>query len=338
VSAGDTFEVSAGSLDAELARRAPSVEVEVPDRIGDGASRRVALRIGGLRTFTLAGVADAVPELKGLLALAARPPADAALAAAEVARLAGAGRLSRACAEAAAPAAAPPARGPDPRAAAAVDAFVGAAKGATPPGAPAGAARRLRDAIEAAVYGTALDVLRAEPVARLEGTWRGLRLLAERCPKGADMHVEAIDVEPGRLPALLAARPASDAFEEPDAVLVVDPVADLETLGALAEAAEAMLAPCVAEVAPALACAGGAAGAEDLAARLDRGGAAPPGWDALRAGDASRWLCAAVNRVALDESLRTRMGQAGRRRAEDHFSWAAIARQTFDLYASLLGG
>ena len=52
----------------------------------------------------------------------------------------------------------------------------------------------------------------------------------------------------------------------------------------------------------------------------------------------SRELAAAINRVALDEPLRTRMGQAGRRRAEEHFSWAAIARQTLDLYGSLLGG
>jgi starch synthase len=30
------------------------------------------------------------------------------------------------------------------------------------------------------------------------------------------------------------------------------------------------------------------------------------------------------------------MGRAGRKRAEEHFSWAAIARQTLELYASLL--
>jgi glycogen synthase len=52
----------------------------------------------------------------------------------------------------------------------------------------------------------------------------------------------------------------------------------------------------------------------------------------------SRGLAEAVNRVALDEPMRTRMGRAGRRRAEDHFSWAAIARRTCDLYASLLDG
>ena len=52
----------------------------------------------------------------------------------------------------------------------------------------------------------------------------------------------------------------------------------------------------------------------------------------------SRELAAAINEVGLDEEVRTAMGRAGRRRAEEHFSWAAIARQTLDLYGSLVGG
>jgi glycogen synthase len=46
-------------------------------------------------------------------------------------------------------------------------------------------------------------------------------------------------------------------------------------------------------------------------------------------------LATAINRVALDEALRERYGRAGRRRAEDHFSWAAIAQQTMELYRSV---
>ena len=49
-------------------------------------------------------------------------------------------------------------------------------------------------------------------------------------------------------------------------------------------------------------------------------------------------LAAAINRVGLDEQLRERMGRAGRQRAEEHFSWAAIAHQTLELYGSLLDG
>jgi glycogen synthase len=49
-------------------------------------------------------------------------------------------------------------------------------------------------------------------------------------------------------------------------------------------------------------------------------------------------LAAAINAVALDEDLRTRFGRAGRRRVEDHFSWAAIAEQTMELYRSVAHG
>lgn len=49
----------------------------------------------------------------------------------------------------------------------------------------------------------------------------------------------------------------------------------------------------------------------------------------------SRDLAEGINRVALDPALRRRFGLSGRRRVEDHFSWAAIASQTLDLYRSL---
>jgi len=47
-------------------------------------------------------------------------------------------------------------------------------------------------------------------------------------------------------------------------------------------------------------------------------------------------LARAINRVARDRALRTRMGQAGRRRVEQQFSWDAIAHKTVDLYRSLI--
>jgi alpha-maltose-1-phosphate synthase len=59
-------------------------------------------------------------------------------------------------------------------------------------------------------------------------------------------------------------------------------------------------------------------------------------FDPIDPGRFSADLAAAINRVGLDERLRERMGLAGRRRAEDQFSWAAIARQTLELYGSLL--
>lgn len=50
----------------------------------------------------------------------------------------------------------------------------------------------------------------------------------------------------------------------------------------------------------------------------------------------SSGLAMAINRVARDQALRTRMGQAGRRRVEQQFSWDAIAHKTVDLYRSLV--
>jgi glycogen synthase len=50
----------------------------------------------------------------------------------------------------------------------------------------------------------------------------------------------------------------------------------------------------------------------------------------------SRALAEAINQVALDPALRERMGQAGRRRVEQHFSWSAIADRTLALYRTLV--
>jgi starch synthase len=61
-------------------------------------------------------------------------------------------------------------------------------------------------------------------------------------------------------------------------------------------------------------------------------------WDPADPAAFSAALAAAINEVGLDEPRRRRMGTAGRRRAEERFSWAAIARQTLDLYGTLLGG
>jgi starch synthase len=48
-------------------------------------------------------------------------------------------------------------------------------------------------------------------------------------------------------------------------------------------------------------------------------------------------LAARVNRLVAEPEAARRMGQAGRRRVLEHFSWPAIAARTVDLYRSLLG-
>lgn len=50
----------------------------------------------------------------------------------------------------------------------------------------------------------------------------------------------------------------------------------------------------------------------------------------------SRDLASAVNQLMADPERARQMGQAGRKRVEERFSWTAIARQTVDLYESAL--
>lgn len=52
----------------------------------------------------------------------------------------------------------------------------------------------------------------------------------------------------------------------------------------------------------------------------------------------ARDLAAPITRLLQDPSLCVRMGEAGRRRVEETFSWTAIAHQTIDLYQRLLDG
>jgi glycogen synthase len=49
-----------------------------------------------------------------------------------------------------------------------------------------------------------------------------------------------------------------------------------------------------------------------------------------------RDLAMRVNQLMADAALREKFGKAGRRRAEENFSWSAIAKQTAGLYAALV--
>ncbi|HEX2193355.1 MAG TPA: glycogen synthase [Candidatus Limnocylindria bacterium] len=51
----------------------------------------------------------------------------------------------------------------------------------------------------------------------------------------------------------------------------------------------------------------------------------------------ARDLAAAINRLMADADTRRRMGEAGRRRAVERFSWSTIADRTVDLYRALVG-
>lgn len=61
-----------------------------------------------------------------------------------------------------------------------------------------------------------------------------------------------------------------------------------------------------------------------------------PGFDGRSADAFASDLASAINRLAEDTEACKRMGEAGRRRVEEHFSWEAIARQTLELYEELV--
>jgi starch synthase len=61
-------------------------------------------------------------------------------------------------------------------------------------------------------------------------------------------------------------------------------------------------------------------------------------FEALHPEQFSRDLAARVNELMADPAKRTAMGKAGRKRAEEMFSWRAIAQQTKALYEELLAG
>jgi starch synthase len=63
------------------------------------------------------------------------------------------------------------------------------------------------------------------------------------------------------------------------------------------------------------------------------------GGGSFEPGDPERFerdLAGAINALMADPARRARMGRAGRRRAVERFGWDAIARQTVELYESLI--
>ena len=61
-------------------------------------------------------------------------------------------------------------------------------------------------------------------------------------------------------------------------------------------------------------------------------------FEALHPEQFARDLAARVNELMADKVLRERFAKAGRKRVEEKFGWGAIARQTQDLYRSLIAG
>ncbi len=74
-------------------------------------------------------------------------------------------------------------------------------------------------------------------------------------------------------------------------------------------------------------------GETGLLVPLERAAADDP--EPAQPGDFARALARAIDALAADPGRRARMGRRGRERVLQHFTWAAVARRTLDLYATV---
>jgi type VI secretion system protein ImpC len=340
---GRKFLVTSDSFATELAKAASGLRATVPDRLGGAEHRTFELSFDKLRAFQVMDVIAAVPELKKLQALTegfmkADPsrPLTPEEGAARIAEVVGAGRLSAAVSAAlggkptpeapATPSTPAPSSGsggdlvgellagaeassPTATAKAGVDAFI---KAMAPPSAgPArmspDARRAVRDAIELALINTAKDILAAEPVARVEAAWRGLKFLLEQCPASSGIVIEVADVEPAQVPEAMEQAVNTEPFERPDVCYVIDATDDVARLRRLSSMGEEAQVPVVVAVTPALL----GTTLPELPTALEDAKLGTQGdWAELRKDDSTRWLCPVLNRVVAASEKRGVLNRA----------------------------
>jgi type VI secretion system protein ImpC len=328
---GRRFLITSDTFAAELAKAASGLRVSVPDRLGGAEQRTFEVSFDKLRAFQVMELISAIPELKKLQGLTegfmkADPsrPLTPEEGAARISEVVGAGRLSSAVSTAlggtpepapaapsapAAPAegnaglvdellssAQAPAASATDTAKAGVSAFIKAMNPAKPGPARMNpdARRAVRDAIELTLINTAKDILAAEPVARIEGAWRGLKLLLEQCPAAAGIAVEVLDVEPSQVPEAVEKAVEAEPFERPDVCFVVDATDDVARLRKLASIGEEAQVAVVVAVTPALL----GTTLANLSTALEDAKIGTEGdWAEARKDDALRWLCPVLNRT-----------------------------------------
>ena len=207
-----------------------------------------------------------------------------------------------------------------------VDAFIKATapKAAGPARMNPDARRAVRDAIELAVINTAKDLLAAEPVARVEAAWRGLKLLLEQSPHSAGFALEVVDVEPSKVAEAMEQAVNAEPFERPDVCFIIDATDDVAQLRRLSSIGEEAQVPVVVAVTPALL---GTTLAELPTALEDAKLGTEGDWAELRRDDATRWLCPVLNRVVAAAEKRGALNRASF--ASPVFAVAAMLSASF---------
>lgn len=313
---GKTFTVNRSSFMEWLEEQKFSCEVGAIGSLGERDTDAATIEIEKLSSLTLKSMTSAVPVLTKLLEVAGAVK-DEKEAIAKVEGLVGVGPLTNRIAEIAgieAPGASAGAGGeadpassvfeaaempkPQSMASSAIDAFVRTARKSSGTTRRSKSARKVRDAVEEAVYAAAREALSAPEVQRLESILRGLKFVTDHCPEKAGLIVEILDVPLDQVAQSISDRERGDLIDEPDAVFVPHAMSDLEQLKAFAELGEELLCPVIVEVAPSLF---GQADMVSMASHLDdvEPGKAEPDWLALRQEESSRWLCCVANPVVL---------------------------------------
>lgn len=318
---GTRIQVSGERFTSVMGRLDARASVEVPDRLGNGQTRRIEFAFERPRAFFLDHVIEHVPELAQLQSVASRlkqsSETSAEAAAKLVEAIVGPGRLSRVLrgtdsstlsdSAQGVPASSGESRGisldtifdrallpvspPPGSAKAGVDALIGAVLGPRIRRPPQGDASRRDFAsqqITDAVLLTALDVLTHPDVSALEASWRGLKLVMGESPGHDQLMVELVDTHPDAWDRAL--RMPTATAERPDAIFVgpqlSDPLA-IERLAVLGERAGVPVVIAVDEGLP--------------FANLENteDSEASDGWQQLRNHPAASWLCATMNPVVL---------------------------------------
>lgn len=311
---GRSFAMTRDDFAPRLAELAGKLEARVPDRIGGAAERVLTMEISQLSQLTLGGVLKASPDLLKLATFADKIGGSMSVAQAltELEALAGQGKLLEAANALFAPPPAAPqenvsgsidevlAETQDEKklASSAVNAFVSALRPAgAKQAASSGSLKALRALVEDAVYATARDILASPSVAKIEGTWRGLKWVLDQTPKSANINLELVDVTVADAIEKIRSREPLDSLEDPDAFFIVDEIESIEHLQAFAELGEEKLAPVT--VCPSAKLWGVASHAE-IARGYELGkddfGAA---WDESAKLESSRWIAAVINDVAI---------------------------------------
>lgn len=325
---GQKVPVSGERFATVMKRVGVDAAVMLPESLGDAALGPVPLQFNRPRTFRVEDVVEAVEPLRKLRDLAQALTKEQDLAPevvrARVERIVGKGGLAdRFQAKAAVQQDKPelpeppepdepePESAPTPALAAADDIF---AMAELPGGSPKATAKSGLDAFVSAVRGSrsqtgivdvqtridaaqqirrtvaaaAASLLGQPVVARLEASWRGLRMLVASSPGHEDVGIDLVDVDPDNILEALERCVRHDDPQRPDAVFV-GMATPPSTLEALTEFAARLRVPIVVGVGRTLT---GAAWREEDPF-------VSPDWSALRELEAADWLCGAANPVVL---------------------------------------